>query len=396
MVLSEKELAFIKAHGQDDVTRLLLDAGKYAGLDIPFLAEQIAACRQVKEKLPVWAAQETIIYPAKIAAEQCSSEQTALYKAGLITSDDRVCDLTGGLGVDSYYLSRKAKSLIYVERFPHYCDAARHNFQVLGCKNIEVVNEDSRLYLEHAPDVDLYYIDPARRGEGNRRVYALEDCEPNLVEVLPLLLQKAPRVLAKLSPMADISKTLSLLPGTVAVHVVSVRNECKELLFDIRREKMTGNTLIRCINFDTRGNQQIFDWQVEEEQQAPLQLADAVKRYLYEPNASIMKSGAFKCVAQRYDVEKLQVNSHLYVADTCLSDFPGRCFQVEKVLHFSGKLCKTLAKDYPQANIAVRNFPLTADELRKRTHLKDGGDIYLFGTTVGKGDKVLLVTRKLE
>lgn len=394
MELSEKELAFIKAHGQDDVTRLLLDAGKYAGLDIPFLAEQIAARRQVKDKLPAWGANDAIVYPAKIAAEQCSSEQTAQYKADLITTDDRVCDLTGGLGVDSYYLSRKAKSLIYVERFPYYCDVARHNFQVLGCKNIEVVNEDSRCYLEHSSGVDVYYIDPARRGEGNRRVYALEDCEPNLVEILPLLLQKALKVLAKISPMADISKTLSLLPGTVEVHVVSVRNECKELLFAIRKDGVENNPLIRCVNYDSQGNRQVFDCSFEEEQQAPLRLADSVKRYLYEPNASIMKAGAFKCIAERFGVKKLQVNSHLYVADTYVSDFPGRGFQIEEVLHFSGKLCKTLAKDWPQANIAIRNFPLTAEELRKRTRIKDGGDIYLFGTTLWNGDKVLLITRK--
>ena len=389
MELTTAHIQFIKEHAADDLARLLLSAAKYPGMDIPFLVDQIAARRQIREKLPSWYENGQLIFPAKIAAEQCSSEQTAAYKQELIGESWTVCDLTGGLGIDSYFLSLKAKHLTYIERFPAYCEAAKHNFSVLGANNITVVNADTAQAVDTLPEVDAFYIDPARRGESNKRVFALQDCEPDLPGLLPELLKRSPRLIAKLSPMADIQMTLELLPGTTSVHVLSVRNECKELLFVTEREADGREPSIRCINFGPDGMQS-FSFTLEEERNAVLVPVSQVGAYLYEPNTSVLKAGAFKQVAVRTGVKKLQVSSHLYTSDQLLPDFPGRRFGVDEVLPFTGKLCKGLSKTIPQANITVRNFPLSVEDLRKRTKIADGGHVYLFATTLADGEKVLV------
>ena len=392
MELTTSHIQFIKEHATDDLTRLLLSAAKYPGMDIPFLVDQIAVRRQIREKLPSWFENGQLVFPAKIAAEQCSSEQTAAYKQELIGESWTICDLTGGLGIDSYFLSRKAKHLTYIERFPVYCEAAKHNFSVLEANNI-TINADAAQVVDTLPEVDAFYIDPARRGESNKRVFALQDCEPNLPGLLPALLKRSPHVIAKLSPMADIQMTLELLPGTTSVHVLSVRNECKELLFVVEREADGREPSVRCINFGLDGMQS-FSFTLEEERSAVLVPAGQVGTYLYEPNASVLKAGAFKQIAVRTGVKKLQVNSHLYTADHLVSDFPGRRFRVDEVLSFTGKLCKGLSKTIPQANITVRNFPLSVEELRKRTKITDGGHVYLFATTLVDGEKVLVKCSK--
>ncbi len=394
MKLTDEEKAFIHEHKQEEVTKLLLGANRFPHLNVPFLVEQILARRQIHEKLPSWAMNEELIFPAKITAEQCSSEQTAAYKGAMVTDKELLCDLTGGLGIDSFFFSRHAKQVIYVERFPLYCEAAVHNFSVLGADNITVVNADSMQYIDELPAVDLFYLDPARRGEGNKRVFALSDCEPDLTLLLPRLLEKAPRVIAKISPMADIRQTLALLPGTVDIHVLAVRNECKELLFEIGRNAEI-EPRIHCENFSATGASQSFDFSLSEEQAAIISCTSSLKKYLYEPNAAILKAGAFKVLAKYYPIEKLHVSSHLYTSDDSLYNFPGRIFEVEECMPFSGKLCKELSKVIPQANITVRNFPLTVDALRKKCKVKDGGEVYLFATTLANNEKVLVRCRKV-
>ncbi len=403
MDLSPSLQQFIREHADDDPARLLLAASRYPGIDISFAVEQIAARRQIRDKLPGWHAEPTLIFPAKIAAEQCSSESTAAYKQQLIDATDHVCDLTGGLGIDTFYLSRQASHITYIERFPRYCEAARHNFAQLGATNITVCEGDSAEWVDRFTDITVFYIDPARRGEGNKRVFALSDCEPDLPALLPQLWQKAPRVIAKISPMADIRQTLALLPGTTAIHVVSVRNECKELLFVLERDAVENKQetsatepLIYCVNLaPDKPAPTPFTFTLADEQQAEVHLASQVKAYLYEPNASILKAGAFKQLAISYNLDKLASSSHLYTADEYREDFPGRTFRIAEVLPFTNRLCKELAKACPQANITVRNFPLSVDELRRRTHITDGGDTYLFASTLANGDKVILRCTRL-
>lgn len=394
MQVTEQFRDFIRKHQKDDLNKLLLSANRYPDIDIPFAVEQLTSRRQIKDKLPSWYDNEALLFPAKIAAEQCSSELTGLYKQQLVGENERVCDLTGGLGVDSYFISRKAREVLYLERFERYCETARHNFGVLQADNIQVLNTDAVEYLEQIEQVDLFYIDPARRGEGDKRVYALEDCEPDLIRLAPALLQKAPRIIAKISPMADIQHTLQLLPQTTGVHVVSVKNECKELLFILERTTALVDPLITCVNLASESTES-FSFTLADERDTAAGMAAGIGRFLYEPNASLLKAGAFKCVADRMGVAKLQVSSHLYTSDNLVELFPGRKFAVQEVYPFTGKLAKELHKTVPKANITVRNFPLSVQELRKRTKIAEGGDVYIFATTNVNGDKLLVRCSKL-
>lgn len=389
-------LRFVEEHKDDDPDRLLLSAKRYPEVDIPLVVDQILARRKVKDKLLSWWVNREVFFPSRISAEQCSGELAATYKQTLVSEGMRMCDLTGGLGVDSYFFSRKVDGLVYLERFASYCDAARHNFKVLGADNIEVVNGDSLSALEGKGPFDLFYIDPARRGEGNKRVFALRDCEPDLTALLPGLFEHAPRVIAKISPMADIHQTLALLPWTTAVHVVSVRNECKELLFLMENERVEdrGNPPITCVNLGS--GQAAFTFTLAEEEHSPSRVSGEVGAYLHEPNVSILKAGAFKAIASCFGLRKLHINSHLYTSDEDVPDFPGRSFRVEEVIPFKDKSCKSLSKRLPKANITTRNFPLSVIELRKRTKIADGGDCYLFATTLEGGGKVLVKAKRVD
>jgi hypothetical protein len=387
-------LGFIEEHAGDDLERLLLSASKYPDVDVPFAVEQIAARRQIRDKLPSWYNNPDLVFPSKIAAEQCSSELTARYKQRLISEADHVCDLTGGLGIDSFFFSQKARQVTYIERFPSYCKAARHNFAGLGANNIEVVEGDARQLLSKMKNGTLFYVDPARRGEGNKRIFALKDCEPDLTELLTLLWEYAPKVIAKISPMADISQTLSLLPCTTSIHVLSVKNDCKELLFVLEQDAAIASPPIHCIHFASEGEES-FTFNLQEEKETVAFPAPQIEAYLYEPNASILKAGAFKSIT-RLGVNKLNVNSHCYTSNNLLHDFPGRSFIVDQVLPFGSKLCKTIHKTIPQANITTRNFPLSVKELRQRTKIAEGGDIYLFATTLANNEKALIKALKTE
>lgn len=394
--LSDETLAFIRAHQDDDLERLLLSASRYSSVDVPFAVDQIRARRRIREKLPTWFANERLIFPSRLSVEQCSSERTADYKCRLVAPADVVCDLTGGLGVDSYFLSRQAARVIYIERFEDYCAAAQANFQALRADNIEVRRGDAVRMVDEMEAVDCFYVDPARRGEGDKRLFALADCEPDLPALLPALWRKAPRVIAKLSPMADLKKTLEALPATVAIHILSVRNECKELLFEMEREAQVESPRIECVNFRADGEEERFVYSWMDEAAASVSFAPAVAAYLYEPNASILKAGAFKRLALDWDVRPLHANSHLYTSPAARTDFPGRVFRVVSFMPFNNKLCKTLRRTIPQANITVRNFPLSVKELRAKTRIAEGGDRYLFATTMADGARALILAAKLQ
>ena len=406
MKLTETLRNFIREHAGDDPSVLLLSASRYKDIDVKIAVGQIRARSQIKDKLPTWNSDERLFFPSTLAAEQCSSEITALYKQRFIKSSDCLCDLTGGLGVDAYFFSQKARCVIYIEKEKEYCEAAQYNMEILGASGVRVINADAtgvvinndcRLY-----DVNVYYIDPARRGEGNKRLFAINDCEPNLNKIWPLLLEKYCKIIVKLSPMLDITQVLSQLPGVCEVHVVSVKNECKELLLVAGKSSCEkSDTQIICVNYTTSGEEQDFRFTLQEEQFAGIQnsfvagLSKGVGRYIYEPNSSILKAGAYKSVALRCDVDKLHVSSHLYTSDHLVSSFPGRIFEVEEVIPFGSRICKALALQIPQANISVRNFPLSVEELRKRTRITDGGDAYLFATTLSDNRKVLIKCRKV-
>ena len=394
--MTENMRKFIREHAGDDVVRLLLEASRGdAGIDMRFACGQIAARQRIKDKLPSWYADDAIVIPSTLAAEQCSSEQTAAYKQRLVERDDAVCDLTGGLGVDAYFLSRKARCVTYVERNGDYCQAARHNMAQLGADNVAVVHAGASEAVAAglAAAANVFYLDPARRGVGNKRVFALQDCEPDVTALWPALRGRGARVIVKLSPMLDISRVLAQLPDVREVHVVAVGNECRELLA-VACDAPPEEVNVCCVNFTPSGEEQRFCFGYDEEALAEVSCAAAVQDYLYEPNASLLKAGAYRTVAARYGVEKLHPNSHLYTSGTYLPAFAGRTFAVKRVYPFDKRLCRDLRLQLPQANITVRNFPLSVYELRLRTRIADGGETYLFATTLHTGKRVLIECRK--
>lgn len=393
MILTPALIDFIRRNENEDTDRLLFSASRHPDIDVPFAVGQILIRRQIRDKLPTWYANRKLIFPSRLSAEQCSSELTATYKQSLITGDT-LCDLTGGLGVDSYYFSKAVKQLVYVERNQDYCQAAYSNFNELGAGNIDVRCLDA-FEASSMIQADTFYIDPARRGSCNKRLYALTDCEPDILRLKSLLLEKAERVIVKISPMADISETLQLLPETEAIHILSVKNECKELLF-ILSSKQSDSVLIHTTNFTSSGEKQDFSFSRDEEKQLDPVFTDEVSTYLYEPNSSILKAGAFKSVSTRFGINKLHPHSHLYHAEFLIDGFPGRTFKIEKVVDFSGKTLKQLHDIYPKANIATRNFSLSVAELRKKSGIAEGGDNYLFATTLRTGKAVIICCQKID
>ncbi len=392
MILTQSIIDFIKLHENDNTDKLLLSASKYPEINMPVIVDQIIARRQIKDKLPSWHACRELFYPSRLATEQCSSEITAEYKQKL-TRGETLCDLTGGLGVDSFYFSKQVKNVIYVERSPHYCEAAKHNFSLLQANNIQVLNQEAGDVAESVK-VDTFYIDPARRAEGNKRVFALSECEPDVLQLKPLLLDHAKRVIIKISPMADIMETLRLLPETTEIHVLSVKNECKELLYVLENEKKDVDPIVSTLNITSTGEKQLFDFQLSAEKETTIIFTSHIKKFLYEPDSSILKAGAFKLPAKRFNVEKLHPHSHLYTSDLWIEEFPGRKFVVDKVFDFSGKGLKQLCRTIPQANITTRNFNLSVKDLRQKSRITEGGHVYLFATTLHPNTPILIQCRK--
>jgi hypothetical protein len=384
---------FIEAHKDDDLNRLALSASRFPDIDLPYAVAQIDTRRRLKNKLPEWCANLSVVFPSRLSAEQCSSEITAVYKQRLVGDCRLIADITGGLGVDSYYLSKMADKLLYIERNDDYCAAAGHNFSVLGADNIEIINGKAELIIDKLPCLDLIYADPARRNRSGGRVFAIDECEPNIIGLLPQLRQHCRRLLVKLSTMADISMTLSLLPDVVAVHILAVGNECRETLFELEQTVADTPPIIHCVNITVSGSEQCFAFTMPDERASAVEYS-SVGKYLYEPNAAILKGGAFKSIAAKFLLKKLHPSSHLYTSNHIADDFPGRIFSVEEVVPFSKDNIRNLRQSIPKANISVRNFPLRADELKRKLRISDGGDDYIFATTAADGAKILLLCRK--
>ena len=435
-IMNDETREFVAMHRNEDVRELALKAKRVEGLDLPLALDQIAGWQIASKKLPQWASCEGIVYPPHISMEQCSSQFTAQYKSEIAQtllapaatvrarvsdsgeSDNQttksepqlsdspesdtlvakraMVDLTGGFGVDFSYLARGFSQATYVERQRHLCDLAEHNMAALGLDQARIVCGDGVEYLRQMGPVDFIYLDPARRDEHGSRTYAIEDCTPNVFELRDLLLAKSQCTLVKLSPMLDWRKAVADFDGTVReVHIVATGNECKELLLVLGQQVHEEPSAPRvfCVNDNQR-----IDYDSAAYTQGlriggkPLPEA---KNYLYEPNVSIMKAGCFDLVEERFGVTQVGPSSHLFVSATPVADFPGRGFAIEAIGGMNKKDIKRLLNGTKQANIAVRNFPLTAPQLRKKLKLADGGPVYLFGTTMQGCDHVLLRTSKI-
>ncbi|MBO7529138.1 MAG: SAM-dependent methyltransferase [Bacteroidales bacterium] len=388
---------FIESHLKDDVRQLALQ--KFPDdVDKMLVLNQIEARQLLSKKVPSWASNPDLLFPKHLSIEQCSSELTAKYKASIIEGGDVFVDLTGGLGIDSYFLSEQFKTSYCVENQKELCDLAEHNFTVLGRK-ITVINEDSESFLSKNQDCDLIFIDPARRDIYNRKMVSLHDCSPDvvkLVETFPEMSPRKPSFLIKASPMLDISLITNELKNISEIHIVSVKNECKEILIKIE-PGFDDEIKYFCLNFvgNDLKSAQLFEFSEHSESSANSDYAPKIKRYLYEPNASLMKSGAFKLISQRFAIDKLHVNSHLYTSDNLISDFPGRVFEVVGFAPFNKKVKKELLNDITEASVATRNFPLSANELRKNLNLKESDKNYVFGTTLIGEKKVVILCKKI-
>ena len=443
---------FIRQHQDDDVRQLAFLGSKYPEVDMPFALDQIRGRKMARVKLPRWASLEGIIYPPHISMEQCSSESTALYKAELAArlldlpasssgiemkaeNEIEFVDLTGGLGVDfSYIAARLGVKSMYVERQAHLCEAAKENFERLGLKNAIVKNGDGIEVLhsflpkkDDAASTDdslgitydqplsllktklglkLIFIDPARRDDAGNKVVSLKDCTPDVTVLQEEMLSKADYVIIKLSPMLDWHRAISELSHVREVHIISVNNECKELLLVLSARnlgdmeassadgevKHAGNLRIYCVN-----DAQSFVCDELDMESSPVRIAPPVleeMQYLYEPNASLMKAGCFGVLSGRYDARMLSKNSHLFVSREPIAAFPGRSFRIIAVSSFNKKELKRHLSGITKANIATRNFPLSVAELRKRLKLKDGGETYIFATTLSDESHVLVITEK--
>ena len=386
--LNEITKQFIRENLNADVPTLALKKAP-VGTDVSLALRQIEARQLLRKKVPSWSENEDLLFPVHLSIEQCSSEASAQYKASLLQGHS-FADLTGGLGVDTYFISQHFQQADYVERQAELCDLARHNFYVLKA-NVDVWNEIAEDYLSHCEPKDCIFIDPARRDAYGRKTVSISDCTPNVIDLQEKLLQKAERVMIKLSPMLDISKALEELHHVKEVHVVAVANECKELDFIMERDYQ-GETQFVCVNLLT--SQPELRFIQEAEQDCPAKIADAVLNYLYEPNPAVMKAGCFKLLTERFDVFKLHKNSNLYTSEQLIPDFPGRIFVVENWALYNKKVKQTLLSDVGQASIAVRNFPLSVAELRKVLKIGDGDATYLFATTLKGEKKVLIRTKK--
>ena len=509
-IMNQATLDFIRQHQNDDVRQLAFLGSKYPEVDMPFALDQIRGRKMARVKLPRWASIDGIIYPPHISMEQCSSEQTALYKAelaarllGLSSSSSEIgeekekesenasnlhlseicefagkgavdsefakneatckkqqilteskenvnetkeephegdfseetgfVDLTGGFGVDfSYIASRLGVKSMYVERQTHLCEAAKENFGRLGLKNaivkngdgievlhsflpkkddaasesLGIIGEQSQSLLKTKLGLKLIFIDPARRDDAGNKVVSLKDCTPDVTVLQEEMLSKADYVIIKLSPMLDWHRAVSELNCVQEVHIISVNNECKELLLVLSARNMgvmeassangevkhAGNLRIYCVN-----DAQSFVCDELDMESSPVRIAPPVleeMQYLYEPNASLMKAGCFGVLSERYDARMLSKNSHLFMSMEPIEAFPGRSFRIIAISSFNKKELKRHLSGITKANIATRNFPLSVAELRKRLKLKDGGETYIFATTLSDESHVLVITEK--
>lgn len=381
---------FIQDHLYDDPASLMLRAASYPDIPMREVVAQIQSKRKAKHKLPQWFEARGIIYPPLLSLEQCSSQKTALYKASLVKGKAMV-DLTGGMGVDTFYLSKSFEKTHYVERQEHLAGLAKHNFDRLSAHGVKTFHGQAESFLkEHEGQVDLIYLDPARRGVHNSKVVRFEDCEPDVIKLQPLLRQRAKSLLIKASPMLDIKGAINDLGEVTAVHVVADRNEVKELLFFID-ENASVNPEIHTINFRPEGEWR-YSFDYETESGALIQFG-TVSRFIYEPNAAILKAGGFKSVGEQFSgLVKLHANTHLYTSDALTENFPGRVFQVLDSLQMNKK---QLRRKLPEmkANISVRNFPMSVEQIRKKTGLKEGGDEYIIATQDVNGPTVLYCHR---
>lgn len=400
----ERFFSFIKEHAEDNTSALLLSASKFEGIDVRLAASTIEGRRKMALKVPEWGERFDLIYPSSVNVEQCSSSYTAELKQRYFRNSN-VFDLTGGLGVDSYYISKVARSVKMFEQNSVLCAAVKSNFSRLGADNIELFCKR----VEKIEDIEGFssgtdysvYIDPSRRSESGGRIFAIRDYDPDVVAMKDSLFKHASRVVVKVSPMADITSLARVLPECSEIAIISVFNECKELLLILDRERAenplkTAEIPVTAWNLRRSGKiWESFCWTMREESEFSAEFGEPESgMYLYEPNSSILKGGAYKTAGARFGLTKAETSSHLYFGRERVNSFPGRIFRIIDICDFGKTGIKHISKTYPKANVSVRNFPLSSNELLERLKIEEGGETYIFGTLLPHNLRKLIVCKK--
>lgn len=389
-VLQSSVQEYINENLKSDPTALILKGVFFNGVTTAEVVEQIEAKNKCEKKLPTWFQHSKIYYPNKLNIEQTSSELTAAYKSQII-SGKTLIDLTGGFGVDAYYFGKFFEKVTHCEVNNDLSTIVNHNFDTLNVRNIDTIAEDGLAYLQNSSnDYDWIYIDPSRRHDRKGKVFFLKDCLPNVPEHLGLLWAHTKNILIKTSPLLDLTIGINELEYVMTIHIIAVNNEVKELLW-VLEHGFSGQIEIKTINLKNRGSEN-FEFFIEDEAQVATVYSEPLS-YLYEPNAAVMKSGAFNVLTWAFDIQKLHKHSHLYTSDALL-DFPGRAFQILKSIPYSKKQMKKLAIE--KANITTRNFPDTVQNIRKVFNIKDGGTHYLFFTTDVNNEKTVIFCSKVN
>ncbi len=389
--MNRDTLKFIQDNKDKNVHSLAFSIHYFPNVDKKWALQQITGLQKIEKKVPTFYDNKNILYPVRLSLEQSSSEITAIHKSKQINGNT-LFDLTGGFGIDSYFLSKNFERTIYVERNEELCTIAKHNFKALNNPKIEVINESATTFLEKIElSADWIFIDPARRSHTGQKVYYIDDLEPNILDLEPLIFSKTERLMIKLSPMIDIAVLRQQLPQINEIQIIAIKNECKELIAIIDKT-VEKHFTVKTFNY---AKNRVEELEYNEKDRVGERYAEQVKNYLYEPNSAILKAKAYDILSTIHKVEKLHKHSHLFTSEECLTDFQGRCFQVEKVYEFNKKGIKALISDTKQANLSTRNFPLSVEKLKKRLKLKDGGECYLFATTLLNEKTVLIKTRKV-
>lgn len=389
-ILSKNIQDFITQNTSASISKLALQKNPFPEIDWILILNQIEARLKAKDKLPTWFATEDIIYPGKISVEQTSSEKTAAYKASLI-SGETLIDLTGGFGVDDYYFSKKFKKITHCEINEDLSAIVKHNFEQLEVKNCNFYANDSTVVLNefNQEKWDWLYIDPSRRNDAKGKVFMLKDCLPNVPELLNFYFEKSDSILIKTAPLLDISAGLSELKFVKNIHIIALENEVKELLFEIHNH-YSDEITIKTANI-LKDKTETFEFTLDNDTDSPPY--HLPQKYLYEPNAAIMKSGGFDKVSVIFNINKLHKHSHLYTSEN-LIPFPGRTFEIEKVISYNKNEMKNELLNQ-QANVTTRNFPETVENIRKKWKIKNGGNLYCFFTTDKNDNKIVLICRKI-
>lgn len=388
--LSEDIIKWIDEHRNDDTTKLRLSCRKKDDASIyEYAIMQIECRKKTAKKLHNTLKSPHFIFPTTLSAEQCTSDDLAEFHSTLINEGETILDMTSGLGIDAFHLAQKAKHVTAIDLNEDVAQALSINAKALNITNFTGINADSVEYLKNSTEhFDTIFIDPARRGDGGKRLFALSDCQPNVVELIDIIKQHCNKLIVKASPMLDATQVLRELPNTTDLYAIGTRQECKELVAVIDFNNHKEAPTLHCIT-----EQNDFTYTHETEMNSTALYGNISEdMYIYEPYPAVMKMQPSKTLSQQYNAIKLHQHTHLYASSEMIADFPGDCYKIERIYPFSSRIMKEVVKDYPRANVAVRNFILSADELRKRLKIKDDNKYRLYGVTVANGDRLLIIS----